>query len=223
MPAPTSESLLKEFTLFEGVKPAALAQHGLHAAPRSLGVGENLIVAGEPRTKVWFIRSGWVRVIVHSAGGHETTAAIAGPGEILGCAAYFGLAIAPCTVTAMSGVEAVSVPAIAFERWLKTDALAACRLIAILGRRLSESGSLKAINAERAPLRVRLTLGWLARKFGSEIPATRAMLADLTGLRAETCSRVLSDLRRRGVLTVSPGRIRVLRREDLDEAPARPN
>lgn len=204
-----------DIPLFDGVPADALVRHGLRPSPRRLAPGETLLVVGEPRDKIWFLRSGWVVVRTHSPAGHEATTALIGPGEIVGCAAYFGLETYPCTVTALTEVTALGASAPGFERWLESDARAACRMIAVLGGRLRESTTLKAINAERAPVRLRLTLDWLARKFGPEIPATRALLADLTGLRAETCSRVLSTLRRRGVLRVSPGRVSVLRPEAL--------
>jgi CRP-like cAMP-binding protein len=132
-----------------------------------------------------------------------------------GAAGDFGRASYPYTVTALTDASVVGVPAAAFERWLAADAGAACRVAGILSRRLLETAQLRAINAERAPLRLRLTLHWLSRKIGPRIPATRALLADLTGLRAETCSRVLSGLRRRGALRVSPGLVHILRPEAL--------
>lgn len=216
------EPSLKDFPLFAGVAAETLARHGLHASARSLKAEENMVLAGEPRTRVWFLNSGWMRVRVHSPGGVEATAAILGHGDVFACTGGFGLQTHPFTITALTDAETLSVPAAAFERWMRRDADAACRIVAVLGERLRESMSLKAVNAERAPVRVRLTLGWLARKFGPEIPATRALLADLTGLRAETCSRVLSGLARRGVLRASPRRIRILRADRLEGAPSRP-
>jgi len=207
---------LQAVPLFAGVPAETLARYGLRATERRLAGEENLVVAGEPRTRVWFLRSGWVRVRVHSPGGVEATAAILGPDEVFACTGCCGLQTHPFTITALTDAEVLSVPAPAFERWLRGDADAAWRIIGVHGALLRESLSLRAVNAERAPVRLRLTLGWLSRKFGPEIPATRALLADLTGLRAETCSRVLSDLARRGVLRASPRRIRILRPERLD-------
>jgi|GEM_PF-4282747 len=202
--------VVKGVPLFEGVTAQTLAQHGLRPTSLSLKAGQTLIMVGEPLTKVWFLRSGWARLLVHSPAGHEATTTIIGPGEMLGYLGGAGTATSPCTAAALTDATAVSFLSSAFERWLRSDARAACRVIDVLARRLSESARLKAINAERAETRLQLTLGWLAEKFGPDIPATRSLLADLTGLRAETCSRALSTLRRRGVLDVFPGLIRVL-------------
>jgi CRP-like cAMP-binding protein len=213
--------LLKDIPLFQGISSEEVARRGLHASPHSLFAGENLVTVGEPRARIWFLRSGWTQVRAHSPAGHASTVTIVGPGENLGCLSYFGLDTSPTTITALTDVSAVSVPTAAFERWLRSDAGAACKVLEAAGERLLESTLLKAINAERASVRLPLTLSWLYRKFGPDIPATRALLADLTGLRPETCSRALSELRRRRVLTVAPKHIRVLNPEKLDEIPRR--
>lgn len=207
--------------LFEGVTEAAVSLYGLRAAPRSLKAGEDLFHSGDPRTHAWFVRSGWLRIRVHSPGGHESTVELLGSGEMCGAAACFGLAAYPHGATALTDATAVGVPTHSFERWVQNDARAAWRVAETLGRRLLETSLLRAINAEQAPMRLRLTLSWLMRKFGPHVPATRSLLADLTGLRAETCSRALSVLRRRGIIRVSPGMIEVLRPERLGPAPAR--
>lgn len=206
---------LHGLAFFAGVPAAKVAEFSTRATVSSLKAHENLVVAEDPRTRIWFLRTGWARLRVHSPGGTEVTTAIAGPGELVSCAGEFGLDKHPCTITTLTDVDVIGLPAVHFEKWLKADPAAAYRMIELLRERLTESVTLKAINAERAPLRLRLTLGWLSRKFGTEIPATRALLADLTGLRAETCSRVLSDFKRRGVLRVHPRRISILRPERL--------
>lgn len=195
-----------------------LAQHGLHLLESSLRAGETLFAFGEPRRAIWLLRAGWVTARVHSPFGQEAMTAIFGAGEIVGGAASLGRPTYPCTVAALTDVQALTVPAEAFERWVQNDARAACRLVEIVGKRLDESNELQAINTARAEVRLRLTLGWMTRKFGREIPATRVLLGELTGLRPETCSRVLSDLRRRGIVRVSPRRIEVLRPERLEPA-----
>lgn len=215
-----SASGLKGIPVFAGLSDAGAARHGLVPASRALRAGEDLFVEGDPPSKAWFVRAGWVRIRVHSPGGHEATIVLLGPGEFCGAVEEEGAA-QPYAVTALTDAETVGVPAAAFRAWLREDARAAARLAEMLGRRLLETARLKAINAERADVRVALTLGWLARKVGPRIPATRALLADLTGLRAETCSRVLSALRRKGALRVSPGVIEVLQPERLEPPPER--
>lgn len=217
--APQSPAGLKGLPLFEGVPEVSLSLHGLRAAPRSLKAGEDLFLSGDPRTHAWFVRSGWLRIRVHSPAGHESTVEVLGPGEMCGAAGCFGRATYPHGATALTDATAVGVATAAFERWVHGDARASWRMADILGRRLLDTMLLRAINAEQAPVRLRLTLSWLSRKFGPRIPATRSLLADLTGLRAETCSRALSEMRRRGIIRVSPGLIQILRADELGPVP----
>jgi CRP/FNR family transcriptional regulator len=221
MTSKQSQSALQEFALFEDVPPSVVTRYGLRPTLREFRASENLVVVGEPRAMVWFLHRGWARIRVYSPGGREATSGILGPGDVFGYANFFGGQTYQCTLTAMTDVSAVGVHAAAFEQWLRNDARAACRVIEILARQLLESTRLNAINAERASMRLQLTLAWLSKKFGPEIPATRSLLADLTGLRAETCSRVLSALRRRGVLRVAPRLVKVLRPDRLLPNPKR--
>lgn len=208
-------SVLQVFPLFEGIASSNLERLGLRPTLREFRARENLAIDGEARAMVWFVRCGWTHIRIYSPGGREATIGILGPGEVFGYANIFGGETYQSTLTALTDVSAVGVPTTEFERWLRSDARAACRVIEILGRQLVESARLNAINAEKAPVRLQLTLGWLSRKFGAEIPATRSLLAELTGLRAETCSRMLSALRRRGVLRVAPRLIKVVRPDRL--------
>lgn len=200
---------------FEGVPEAERTRAGLHAVTRVLRPGEDLFTEGEPRQRTWFLREGWVRLRVHSNGGHEATAVVLGPGELCAVSPVSGDTYA-CTVTALTEAAAMGFPAPAFEAFLRSDARAALRLAECMSERVLELARLKAINGERAPLRLTLTLAWLARKIGPRVPATRALLADLTGLRAETCSRALSGLRRKGLVRVSPRLVHVLQPSKLE-------
>lgn len=213
-PQPTGAGL-SEFPFFEGFTDAELLRAGLHGSPRTLKPGDDLFTEGESSTRVWFLRSGWVRMRVHSNGGHEATAVILGPGELC-AAAPLNQAAYPCTVTALTEAVASGVPAQAFEAFLRSEGRAALRMAECMAGRVMEIAQLKAINGERAPLRLTLTLAWLCRKIGPRLPATRALLADLTGLRAETCSRALSGLRRKGIVRVSPRVVLVLQPAKLE-------
>lgn len=216
MASPSGVNGLKGVSLFSGHSPVALSRLGLTPASRVLAPGEDLFQAGETRERAWFVLSGWLRIRVHSPGGHESTVGLLGPGEMCGAGGNFGQSIYPYTATALTDATVAGISSAAFERWLSHDARAAAAVVDILAARLLETVQLRAINAERADVRLSLTLRWLSGKLGPRIPATRALLADLTGLRAETCSRVLSGLRRRGILRVSPRLIQVLKPGGLE-------
>jgi CRP-like cAMP-binding protein len=207
-PQPTGAGL-SEFPFFEGFTDAELLRAGLHGSSRTLQPGDDLFTEGEPSSRVWFLHRGWVRMRVHSSGGHEATAVILGPGELCAAAPLHQAAYS-CTVTALTEAVATGAPAQAFEAFLKSDGRAALRMAECMAARVQEIAELKAINGERAALRLTLTLAWLCRKIGPRLPATRALLADLTGLRAETCSRALSGLRKKGLVRVSPRVVHVL-------------
>lgn len=201
---------LSGIPLFAGYSPSALAASGLRPRRRALAAGQELFEAGAPREMVWFSRRGWLRTRAHSHNGFEATVELVGPGEMFGGASTPGLASYPCSAFALGEAEAVGVPARAFERWLARHPQAALAVARSLGRRLVELGRLKAINSEPSASRVRHVLAWLSERFGRRVPASRALLSDLTGLRPETCSRALSALRRRGLVRAARGEVELL-------------
>ena len=208
--------------LFEGVTEQVLGRHGLRLSTRDLRAGEHLFMNGDRRDTAWFLTEGWLLLRVPSPGGENggATVEILGRGDLSGCAGVGPGGLLPYTGTALTDLKAVGLPAANFEDWLRADSRAAWRMHEVLDRRLVETAELRAINAERADLSLRLLLDWLSRKLKSvRIPATRVLLADLSGLRPETCSRALTGLRRRGVIRVSQGLIEILRPDLL--APAR--
>jgi CRP-like cAMP-binding protein len=209
--SPSSGGGLSEFPFFEGFTEAELSRAGLHASPRALQPGEDLFTEGEPRSRTWFLRSGWVRMRVHSKGGHEATAVILGPGELCAAAPLSSQSYA-CTITALTEAEASGVPAHSFEALLKTDARAALRMAECMAARVQEIAQLKAINGERAALRLTLTLAWLCRKIGPRLPArplrpapqgTRPRLAPR---RARAAARQARGARLQALAPSHPGR-----------------
>ena len=220
MKDPPDRLELTDFPFFAGFSPEELSRAGLHGSARLLKPGEDLFHEGELRARIWFLRSGWVRMRVHSNGGHEATAVILGAGELCTANPLKGPSYT-CTITALTESSACGVPAAAFDSFLRGDVRAALRMAECMADRVQEIAQLKAINGERAALRLTLTLAWLARKIGPRLPATRALLAELTGLRAETCSRALSGLRRKGIVKVSPRVVHVLQPAKLEALAAK--
>ena len=201
--------------LFEGMEERELARRGLHVSTRVLPAGAELFSSGDQRQQVWFVRSGWIQMTLADASGLEATVELAGKGRMVGYATDFKHATHFCTARAMTDSVVVGVPVRAFEHWATRDPKAAGRVIDGLNVRLVDAFELKVIGSEPSPRRLRLVLLWLHRRFGAKLPITRGLLADLTGLRPETCSRGLSALRRRGVLRVLPRVVEVLKPDAL--------
>lgn len=203
--------------ILAGYGRAVLRDAGLNGREREFRRGDTICFAGQARDAAWIVESGWVRVLLPSADG-ETTAEILGPGDLFGCPGCSSK-VFTCTVVALTAVRATGYPALNLERFLHARPDAVRRLTEMMGVRVQEVAFLKSVGEERADRRIPLVLEWLRKKFGDDMPVTRELLADLCGLRRETCSRSLGGLKRKGILALASGRIQMLRPAAAAPAP----
>lgn len=142
----------------------------------------------------WRIRRGVVRLSRPSPDGNTPVfAGIARTGEILGSEVQlFGSYT--CDAYPIGEVE--------LEAWLQADTRSLLGTIAAAERRTAEAISLRAGEAMDRIRRLFVILSGETSQEASPVFIPRLKdMADITGLTQETVSRVVSQLRRRGILT----------------------
>jgi len=158
---------------------------------------------GEPSDTAYIVVSGQVRITVLSAGGAEMTLDVLGPGDVFGIAGLAGVArisnaitVAPTTVLEISteGLRAliVSHPAV-FQDLLQ-------HLLRRLTRSIQEQ---VATGTQRVYARVATKLLLLSE--GGQLPSglSHSEIASMIGSTRATVTRVLQDMRARGLLEVN--------------------
>lgn len=171
--------------------------------------GELVHGHGEPAKHLFILAAGAVKISRTSRRGQEVAFDILGPPAVFGALHGSVDAGYPDTATALTHSRLLEIPAPAFRGMLETRAdLALGVLDELASRHERAQQRIRRLSSEEAGVRIAARLLELADTFGEprdgsiilSIPLTRADLAALTGVTAETASRVMSRLRTENIV-----------------------
>jgi CRP-like cAMP-binding protein len=156
-----------------------------------MGPAERIFVAGGDGL-AWRVAHGVVRLDRISPAGHSTFASLAIAGDILGCEALL-LGAYTFTTTTLTHCELTPWPEVKGA----ADGESLLKSLATAQRRAAD---IVALRGGQAIDRVMRLVRLLADRAGKVVLPARQDIADITDLRFETISRVITQLERSGVL-----------------------
>ena len=186
--------------------------------------GAYLFMEGDPAERLYLVTSGRVKMVKHSPDGHETILTIFGNGQIIGEVGVLVGATYPATAQAMGPTTTLSLVRQAYVQLVREHPALAWSLIEELGRRLqSAHQTILSLAVEKVERRIARLLLRLAAAAGEKqgdavritVPLKRQDIADMTGTTVETAIRVMSKLRRLGLVDSDEGLIRILQAHQL--------
>jgi len=201
-------------------------QSGLIAVgtARRWAPGQVLIREFDATDHVMLITDGQVKISSAAPSGREVLLAIRGPGDLLGETAAIDGHVRSATVTALTAVEAVTLTAVEFLRFINTTPTVAVELLKMVVGRLRESTRRRLEGgAYDVSTRTALLLIDLALSYGREIDGRitvkmrQADLADAAGASREAVAKALRVFRDAGALRTTRGRFEILRMDVLRE------
>jgi CRP/FNR family transcriptional regulator len=166
----------------------------------------------------WFyiVAEGRVKVLKHSSSGKEFVIAFFGPGEVFGEVAVFEGKPYPASAQAVAKTRVVGIRRADLLTFLASRPQVALSIINVLGERLRDAQSrLRDLAAERVEQRLASVLLMLSSKIRLTLPFTRQEIADMVGTTTETAIRILSQLRERGIVSSTRGKIIIRDTEKL--------
>lgn len=190
--------------------------------PRRWTQGQTLIKEYDTTNHVVLITRGNVKISSAAPSGRQVLLALRGPGDLLGETAAIDGQARSATVTALTTVEAVTLTAPDFLRFLNTNPSVAVELLKMLVGRLRESTRRRLEGgAYDVPTRTALLLVDYALQYGDETNGTitirmrQADLADAAGASREAVAKALRTFRDAGAVRTNRGRFEVLRMDVL--------
>jgi CRP/FNR family cyclic AMP-dependent transcriptional regulator len=199
---------LRQVPLFAGLEPEQqcllLDSHRV----LTLEKDQHLILEREESQGLFVLRSGLLKVRCMGLNGEESVIALLGPGEVCGeMASLSPMGLRSADVITLTPCSLVLLRATPFISLLRSDARLALALAQLQAQRLCDLHRRFRLSSADAPTRMLATLADLAKKTGPGASATAPIpplphreLATLSGLARETASRILSNLRKCGVL-----------------------
>lgn len=200
-------------------------QAALRAAgrPKQYPVRAPLVYQGDESDHVIIIERGWAKVTSSTEDGHDVVLAVRGPGDLLAESAVLGGRTRSATVTALSPIRALVVPAARFTGFLDEHPDVWMLVTSTFVQRLDDSDRrLKAHVTSRGTQRLAMLLVELAERSvqyappapdGSiEIgpPLSQEELGSWMDASRETVARALNGLRREGLIRTGWRKIVVL-------------
>jgi CRP/FNR family transcriptional regulator, cyclic AMP receptor protein len=184
------------------------------ARRRRFAHGEVVFHRDDPAETLHLVSSGCFAVRVITRLGEVATLSLVGPGDCFGELALVRPdAVRSATVHALQAGETHSLLRSDLDRLRRTHPQIDAFLVNLLAERVAElTDRLMDALYTPAPQRVSRMLEQLAERYAdgsgtASIPLTQEDLAGLAGTSRITVSRVLGDLRRRGLVEIRRGRI----------------
>lgn len=191
--------------------------------------GDAIHRAGEDATRLSIIAAGMVKILRPTPDGQDVLLEILGPGEFFGSLAMLGDVTYPDDATAHTACCVLQATADDFQGLLQRyPAAALATLLFVAGRLRSAHETIEQLSARPVEQRVAATLLKLADRVGMstdgailiQMPLSRQDLADMTGAKVETVSRVISELRRSGAVESGRKWIAIADRDALETVAA---
>jgi CRP/FNR family transcriptional regulator len=202
----TKVEVFKECQIFRDLSPSETRELASYATPVVFAKGTFIFKDGDPANFFYIVHEGLVQVHKTSSSGKNVTFTIAKRGDTLTASAlslenYF------VSTQAMNDVTVLRIGRKEFLAFVSRHPSVAMGIMALMSQRLNrEYERIVDIVGEEVELRLVHSLSILASKFGTTLSLTRQELANFAGTTTETAIRVLSKLKKKGVISCSASR-----------------
>jgi CRP-like cAMP-binding protein len=197
---------------------AILRGMGVTSADRVYQPGDAIYNEGEYGDALYILISGVVKLFRPYSGSKEATLRLLKPWDIFGHLAFAGETRQRAYAEAVTECKVTKVPKIFMERAIRRDPQAALKLMTLLELRLVQYEELvKCLLPRETEVRLANLLPILAHKFGErnrdgraitiDLRLTHQDLAAMVASTRESVTKVLNDMRSRGVVDIEGGRI----------------
>ncbi|MFH1031893.1 MAG: Crp/Fnr family transcriptional regulator [Chloroflexota bacterium] len=211
MPQSNKVQILKQSFIFASLSDDELGELANLFTERNIMSNEFLFWEGDSADWFYIITEGKVKALKHSSSGKEFIIAFFGPGETVGEVAVFENKPYPASAQSVTDTKVLAIKKREFLSFLANRPQVALRVINILGERLRDAQSrLRDFAGERVEQRLASILVMLSTKLGNTLPFTRQEIADMAGTTTETAIRVMSQLKDRGIIRSTRGKITIL-------------
>ena len=204
-----SVELFKHLSATERQRLTAAAREKRYAK------GETIFREGDPATAVCLVKDGRVHLMKFLDGGQASTTCVMTRGETFCCLP--ALDGKPYPVDAVAAVDStiVRIPTASFHELLQHNPTFLRDTLCLFCDRMREVEQKGCTVYDSVERRLAQTLLTLSKKFGKTIPLTKHELAELANTTVETTIRVLSHLKKRGIIKSSRGSTTLVKLEQL--------
>lgn len=206
---------------------AILRGMGIASADRVYQPGDAIYNEGEYGDALYVLISGVVKLFRPYSGSKEATLRLLKSWDIFGHLAFAGEAKQRAYAEAVTECKVTKVPKIFIERAIRREPRAALKMMTLLELRLVQYEELvRCLLPRETEVRLANLLPILARKFGErgddgravtiDLRLTHQDLAAMVASTRESVTKVLNEMRNRGIVEIEGGRITLKDHDTLD-------
>ena len=214
----TLAAKLQILPMLQELDPASLAQLVQSAIRRVYTPGGVVFLEGDTAAALYYVDTGWVKVVKMAPDGREQILYFLGPGELFGGIGVFVNRPAPATAIALEAAEIWVLPRAAIQQVLRAKPEMALAVIEFLANRIAElTDMVAALSLHTVTQRLARVL--LEQAEGDVIYrrrwATQSEMAAHLGTVPEVLNRALRSLVEEQLIEFSRQQIRILDRPGL--------
>ena len=200
--------------LFRGLSTQERAEIRSAATRQRFEPGSLIVHQGEPAKALHLVFSGRVKQSQARSSGLDSIVRLLGPGDLCGWPSVLTDEVSPATARALEATQALVWSRALFEGFFERLPALSRNALRLLALRLGEQEDrYRELALEKVPRRLARTLLRLVRPAGrrqtdkllTDVPLSRAELAQMTGTTLFTVSRVVSHWEERGFLEAHRG------------------
>lgn len=208
--------ILEDSSIFSGLNDEELDKLANLTVERNFMSNEFIFWEGDSPDWFYIVAEGKVKALKHSSSGKEFIIAFFGPGETFGEVAIFEDKPYPASAQAVAETRVLAIKKEGFLSFFSERPQVALKIINILGGRLRDAQNrLKDFAGGRVEQRLANVLLMLSLKMGPTLPFTRQEIADMAGTTTETTIRIMSQLKDRGIIRSTRGKVIIINKEKL--------
>lgn len=200
-----------------GLSPDQWAQVASRFIRKEYEPDDYIFFEGDGPAKLWFLEQGRVKLLKHSDTGKDVILTVISSGDFLGEFAIFKSVLYPATAQVIEPTVTLLFPEITHDELFNSYPALSAIIISSLEQRLNEAyDTIRSMAVERVERRIARLLLKLAASVGRpveenriliDMPLTRQDIAEMTGTTVESAIRVMSRLRKQGVINSRNGKV----------------
>jgi len=211
------QRFLDSVDLFRRLSPAERHRLASVSREKRYAKGETIFRAGQPSDAVCVVKEGRVHLMHFQESGAASTTCVMTAGETFCCLPALDGQPYPVDAIAAADAVVVRIPTSAFQALLKRNPAFLEDSLCLFCDRLRQVEHKGCVMHDPVERRLAEALVSLQKKFGDRIPLTKQELAELANTTVETTIRILSRLKKQGVVRSSRGSTTIVKPERLQQ------
>ncbi len=209
-PASSPDAFIRGLSFFSGLTEEDVAAFRAAMAVKDYAKGQHLFHQGDAADRFFIILRGWCKLYRGTAEGEEAIVAVFTRGDVFGEAAIFDNADYPVSAQAAEALSLIEIPAKVLKERAKLNIDITSRIMASMSR---EMYKLQIENEHKVLMDAPQRVGCLLIQLSSDMvgsggtflfPYDKSLAAQRLGMKSETFSRALAQLKTAGVTVHGP-------------------